>query len=180
MGGYVALEVARRAPERIEALILANTNARADSEERKAGRLQRIALGPEPYYADLDNIQSYKDGISPAHINDKQLIARLKRITLDSGFDCFVRHQHACMNRRASLDILPGLKMPVLIWGGSDDKIIPVENQQEIAALVPQARLEIFPDTAHCTHLENPEGVTALLKEFLELDVQRHYERRKG
>ena len=57
--------------------------------------------------------------------------------------------------------------MPVLIWGGREDKVIPVENQKEIAALVPHAQFVIFDDTAHVTHLENPEGVNALIRGFL-------------
>lgn len=167
MGGYVALEIARRAPERIEALMLANTTARADNEERKAGRLERIAAGPEAYYAGLDDIRNYSDGVAPAHIGDKRLIGFLKEMAIEAGFDCFVRHQYACMNRRPSLDILPHLRMPVLIWGGREDKVIPTENQKEIAALVPHSQLVIFDDTAHVTHLENPEGVNVLIRGFL-------------
>lgn len=170
MGGYVALAVACRAPERVVKLVLANTNARADTPERRQGRLQDIAAGPEAFIAQRQP-RAYPDYVAgflaAVSLRDAALVERLRQIALTIGFDAYVRHQQACMRRGATLAELPRFKMPVLLLGGVEDRVTPPEQQREIAARIPHAVLHILPDCGHNAQQEQPALFHEQLKAFI-------------
>lgn len=171
MGGYVALEVVRQAPERVAKLILANTNARADTAERRAMRLEEIAAGAEAFVAQRQHDDYFANFLAAASLRDRALVARLRKIALEVGFAAYVRHQHACMNRAASLALLPQLTMPVCLIGGAEDRVTPPEQQYEIAAALPQANLHILPDCGHNAQQEQRLTFGSLLKDFIEQET---------
>lgn len=166
MGGYVALEVARRAPERLLGLVLANTNANADPPGRTARRWQRLAAGPAQFLAGLDRPERYAKSLSPANAGNEAIKARMRQIDADAGYACFVNHQMACMNRGDSLGILPALGMPVLVIAGDDDRVTPLAGQVELARLIPQAQLRVLADCGHLPYLEQPAALLNLLRAF--------------
>ncbi len=170
MGGYVALAAVCRAPERIAQLVLANTNARADTPERHQARLQEIAQGPAAFIAQRQPgaYPSYVAGFLAARsMQNAALVERLRVIALTVGYEAYVRHQQACMNRTATLAQLPQLTMPVLLLGGEEDRVTPPEQQHEIAARVPQAALHILPRCGHNAQQEQPQLFHNALKDFL-------------
>jgi pimeloyl-ACP methyl ester carboxylesterase len=167
MGGYVALEVARQAPERIVQLILCNTNAQADSDAKKTARQKDIIAGADAYRRAREGLDHYANFVAAENLHNTALIERMRAISLAVGYETFVRHQQACMGRSATLSCLPLLKMPVLLIGGAEDRITPPEQQHEIASLIPQAQLHILPTCGHVAQWEQAAMVNGILRQFL-------------
>jgi pimeloyl-ACP methyl ester carboxylesterase len=167
MGGYVALDVLKKAKGRVKKAILCNTSARADTPERKRQRQMEIAQGEEAYrQARLDD-SHYAAFLSEKSMRNKALIARLRGISERVGYGCFKRHQTACAMRSESLSFLPQIDIPVLVVGGADDKLIPPALQEEIHASIKGSQLAILPDAGHCAQLETAEAMTSALEKFL-------------
>jgi pimeloyl-ACP methyl ester carboxylesterase len=80
----------------------------------------------------------------------------------------FLRQQHAIMHRPDSRDLLPGITAPTLAICGREDAATPLAHAEEIAALIPGARLAVIEECGHLSPLERPHVVTVLLRLWLE------------
>jgi pimeloyl-ACP methyl ester carboxylesterase len=168
MGGYVALEVLRRVPDRVTRLALLDTVARAESPEQSANRERLIAL------ARLDGLRAVHDAlwpleVTPARVDDPELSERFWRMLQRFGPAAFERQQRAIMARRDSRPDLPRVAAPTLVLCGRDDRITPLPESEATAAAVPGARLVVLDDCGHLSPWERPEAVTAALREWLEV-----------
>ncbi len=166
MGGIVAMEMLRIAPERVTRLALLDTNHLPDTEERKAARqaqiervedgsLQDVMRDLKPFYVAL------------AHRGDPVLDATFMGMAERLGPDVFVRQTTALMTRTGSADVLPTYDGKSLVLCGEHDEPCPPERHRQIAGLLPDARLVIVPDAGHVTTLEAPEAVNAALADWL-------------
>ena len=171
MGGYVALEMARLAPERIAGLALLNTAYRPDGPERRQQRLATIEMAKSDRFRGVTR-HLMKSFLSPAAMADEALVARVIAMAEAVGHDNFVLQQQAILNRRDQSDTLRGLAVPALVLCGSLDTLTPPDISREMAALAPQAELVILDGVGHLSTMEAPERVTAHLNAFLaSLDV---------
>ena len=171
MGGYVALEMARLAPERIAGLALLNTAYRPDGPERRQQRLATIEMAKSDRFRGVTR-HLMKSFLSPAAMADEALVARVIAMAEAVGHDNFVLQQQAILNRRDQSDTLRGLAVPALVLCGSLDTLTPPDISREMAALAPQAELVILDGVGHLATMEAPERVTAHLNAFLaSLDV---------
>ena len=166
MGGFVCLEIVRQAPERVERLALLDTNARADTPERKAGRLELIEL------AEREGAGAAQDALMPSLVHkdrlaEKPLIDAIHQMGVDTGVAAFKRQQAAIMARVDSRPLLASICCPTLVLVGREDDLTPVDLAQEIAAGIPGARLEIVPDCGHLSTMERPEAVNRALRAWL-------------
>ncbi len=167
MGGYVALDVLKKGQGRVKKVILCNTSARADTPERKLQRQAEVDLGEKTWLAARQDDTHYNAFLSEKSARDKALIARLREISMRVGYGCFARHQAACAARVESLGFLSQIKLPVLVIGGAEDKLIPPELQAEIHQNIAGSLFTLIPDTGHVTNLEAPEAMTAVIDKFL-------------
>lgn len=167
MGGYVALEILRQAPERVERLALLDTSARADSEEQRRRRTGLIQL------ADMGRFKGVTPRllpllVHPSRLDDAAVTGPIFEMAARIGRDGFIRQQKAILSRSDSLDLLPGIAVPTLVACGRQDQLTPLELAEEMAAAVPGATLEVVEECGHLPALERPEETTALLRRWLE------------
>jgi pimeloyl-ACP methyl ester carboxylesterase len=171
MGGYVAFDVLKKAKGRVKTAILCNTTARADAPERKRQRQMEVSAGEEAYKAARLDDDHYKAFLSEKSSQDKALVARLRAISQRAGYACFSRHQKACAERVESLSYLSQINMPVLVIGGSEDKLIPLDLQREIQQCIRGAQLFAIEGTGHITNMEKPVDMNAAIDGFIKLQV---------
>ena len=167
MGGYIAFEVLRRAPERVTRLALLDTSGKPATPETNEPRAQMIALAEKGAY---DNVTTllWQRLVAPARLTDEPLRLLVRGMADAVGAEGFIRQQKAIMHRTDSRPVLAGLGKPTLVLVGEEDVITPVSEAQEMAALAgAAAELEIVPGCGHLATLEAPEPVTAALMRWL-------------
>jgi len=165
MGGYLAFEIIRQAPARVERLALFDTSARADSPEQARRRRGLMALTRTGLFRGVTP-RLLPQLLHPAHLGGpvgREVVAMAERV----GRDAFLRQQAAILARPDSRDLLPGLRLPTLVAVGEADALTPPDRAAEIAGLIPGARLAIIPGCGHLPPMEDPGAVTALLREWL-------------
>jgi pimeloyl-ACP methyl ester carboxylesterase len=173
MGGYVALTVMRKSPNRVEGLILLNTSAREDTLQRKSERLASIEKTEDAFTEERCSNNYYASLLSPYHDGDATLLKEASENACRAGFASFIRHQKACMNRISALDLLPDIKIPTLIVAGRDDLLIPLECQVELAARIPNSEFMIIEQCGHVAHLEHAETLNSRIAKFVKERVMR-------
>lgn len=167
MGGYIAFEIAARAPERIRRLVLMDTSARPDRPDQTALRRDLIAL------AEAEGLEPVVDRLLPmfvaeSRLGDRDLAAIVRRMAADTGVEAFRRQQTAIMNRKDARPDLAAIACPTLVVVGEHDRLTPAELAREIAEGIDGAVLRTVPRSGHLTTLEEPDAVNALLAEFLQ------------
>jgi pimeloyl-ACP methyl ester carboxylesterase len=166
MGGYIAQEIVRQAPERVARLALLDTGSRADTPERKERRLQLNALAQREGAASVQR-ELMSVLIHPDRIADKPFTERIVQMAVDVGVDAFIRQHAALMGRRDNRPFLPQIRCPTLVLIGRQDVLTPLELSQEIAAAIPGAQLEIIEHCGHLSTLEQPDEVNRALRAWL-------------
>jgi pimeloyl-ACP methyl ester carboxylesterase len=166
MGGYIAFEIMRRAPERVVKLALLDTSARADSPEQAQRRQEQIALTQAGRYEETVTAQF---GLMVHHSRraDAQLWQTYRLMAQETGPEVFVRHQRAISQRVDSRPDLARIKVPTLVLVGDADELTPPSHAQEIAAGIDEAKLVVVADCGHLSTLERPDVVTAALVDFM-------------
>lgn len=166
MGGYVALEVVRQAAARVTRLALLNTSARADTPEQQAAREQLIALARS---RGIDEAVRARLPLTvhPRRMDDAALIQVFYDATRAVGLEAYVRQMRGAIGRADSRALLATIACPTLVLGGRQDVLLPPALSEEIAALVPGARLVLLDDCGHCANLEQPAAVNAALLDWL-------------
>lgn len=166
MGGYTALEAIAQAPDRIAAIALLDTNARADSEEASANRRRLISLTQAGRFDEVCEALWYKL-VAPARHDDDALHARVDGMAATIGPKTFVRQQEAIMRRRDHRPFLPQIAVPALVLVGDEDELTPPALSQEMAEAIPGATLGIIPACGHLATMERPEAVNRALIAWL-------------
>ena len=165
MGGYVALEIMRRAPKRVERLALLNTHARPDSPESKENRRRLMALAERDFPA--VSAELLPKIVAPRHLGEIGISGKVAGMALATGKDAFLRQERAIIGRIDSRPHLPAIRCPTLVVAAREDGIMPVAILEELADGIPGARLEIIEDCGHMATLEQPAQVTGLLRGWL-------------
>jgi pimeloyl-ACP methyl ester carboxylesterase len=167
MGGYIALAVARRHPEMLAALVLADTRADPDTAEGRQTRSDQQALVEE-----RGDVTPLVDGLltrilaeaGPRRAEVGATLGDMMRSTAPAGW---IGALEAMKQRRDQTDLLSSISVPTLVVVGEGDALAPVYVAEAMAEAIPDARLEIVPDAGHVANLENPEVFNRALFEFL-------------
>jgi pimeloyl-ACP methyl ester carboxylesterase len=165
MGGFVAFEILRRAPERVWSLALLATLASADGPaqtERRQGYIRLVEQGRFPEVVE-ERIQIL---LAPDPREDASLLAAVRRMALTTGAATFLAQQRAIMGRIDSRPSLAAITRPALIVRGEEDGITTRAQQEEMLA-IPGARGVAVPKCGHMLTLEQSAVVTALLADWL-------------
>ncbi|WP_395458027.1 alpha/beta fold hydrolase [Azospirillum melinis] len=166
MGGYVALEILRRAPERVERLALLDTNARPDTAEASATRREAVALARQGRYGQVIRA-ALPRLIHPERLADegfvRSVLAQMERV----GVDGYAREQEAIINRVDSRPGLAAIRCPTLVVCGRQDILTPPALHEEMAEAIPGARLVVIEECGHLSAMEQPQAVTALMRDWL-------------
>jgi pimeloyl-ACP methyl ester carboxylesterase len=164
MGGYVALELWRRARERVAGLVLANTRAGADTPEAAAGRRDLAArLRAE------GNVLATAPPPLLAEDAPEALQARVRGWIGDQSAEAIAAAALGMAERPDSAPDLPGIDVPTLVITSEGDRLIPAAVSAPMADAIPGALLAILPNVGHLTNLEAPESFNDLLRAHLTL-----------
>lgn len=167
MGGYIALEIMRQAPDRVGRLALLNTTARPDAPEATARRQNQVAMAQAGRLAEvLDAI--FPTFVHPARTQDAALRQLVHDMGDDVGVQGFVNNQTAIMARPDARPSLAAIACPTLVLGSAQDVLLPPSLSEEIAAGIPGAKLMIVPDCGHLSQPERPEAVSSALAAWLQ------------
>jgi pimeloyl-ACP methyl ester carboxylesterase len=164
MGGMVAMEAARQAPDRVHGLALLGTDARPDSPEMIAIRESAIELFAQGRAREViaPNIaMAFHPDHSPA------LGSVYLEFVLAAGAHQLIRQNRAVIARPDARPHLPQLRCPALVLCGEADRLTPPERSREIAELVPAAQLVMVPRCGHMLTMEQPALVNAALAKWL-------------
>lgn len=166
MGGYVAFEILRQAPTRVQRLIMMSTSAKPDAPERSAGRRQQVAAARSVGMR-TGTLALFKMLVHPARHEDFALQQLFIDMAEELGVDAFARQIDAIIGRVDSRPTLAEVTVPTLVIVGENDTLIPPDEAREIATGIKGAKLEILANCGHMTMVERPESVTKLLADFL-------------
>jgi pimeloyl-ACP methyl ester carboxylesterase len=170
LGGAVALEVTRRAPDRVARLCLVATSPLAETPQQaaerdpwvvrtKAGRFREVLvealrlrdLTPGPFREEISGL----------------LLDMAERM----GAEGFIRQVRAMQRRRDQQSLLRKIMAPTMVICGARDEVLPVKRQEIMAELIPGAHLRVLTEAAHVPMLEQPEEVIEDLRAWLRLPL---------
>jgi pimeloyl-ACP methyl ester carboxylesterase len=166
MGGYVAFEVLRQAPERVVKLALLDTTARPDVPEQTEQRRRQIEMARTGRFDGIAELL-FPRFVAAARHTDRALEDIVRTMARDTGAEAFVRQQTAIMHRADSRPMLAAIGCPTLVLVGEQDALTPPDRAAEMAAAIPDVRRVVVPDCGHLSALEQPETVTRALVSFL-------------
>jgi pimeloyl-ACP methyl ester carboxylesterase len=167
MGGIVAMEVLRQAPDRVDRIALLDTNPKAELDEVKAAR------EPQIMQVEAGELQAVmRDEMKPRYLVDgprkKTILDLCMEMAMDLGSDVFVRQSRALQRRRDQQDTLRGAKLPALVLCGEQDVLCPPERHELMHTLIADSVLTVIPGASHLPTLERPEAVNAAIGRWLE------------
>ena len=166
MGGYIALEIMRQAPQRVAKLALINTQARPDNAEattRRQGQMARAGNGE--FHAVLDEM--FPGLVHPSRQGEAALRQLVRDMGDDVGPEAFIRQQKAVISRPDSRPTLAWIKCPTLVLSGDQDNTIPNSLSMEMASGIPGAKLLVLPNCGHLPQVEQPQATADALTEWL-------------
>lgn len=163
LGGYVALSLAARHPERVAALVLADTRAEADAPDAREGRFASAAQ------VRVEGTGAFLDAFVPRLVAVGDLASlTAARAIADAQEPEGVATALEALGRRADrVADLPGIDVPSLVLVGEHDALTPLPFAEALARGLPDAELAVVPAAGHLTALERPEEFTAAVRGFL-------------
>jgi pimeloyl-ACP methyl ester carboxylesterase len=167
MGGRVALEIAARAPHRLERLALLNTGLHPARPGEAEGRSRLVRLAFEEGMGALAH-HWLPPMLAPGRARDEGLTARLTAMVERATPRLFQRQIGALLTRPNARRGLAAIPCPTEVIVGRQDGWSPLAQHQEIAALIPRARLTVIGDCGHMSPAEQPEAVTEALVQWMQ------------
>ncbi|WP_375157179.1 alpha/beta fold hydrolase [Bradyrhizobium sp. RDT46] len=170
MGGYIALEIMRRAPERVMKLALINTQARPDTPEataRRRGLMERARRGELRAIRE----ESFPELVHPSRRDDAGILELVHAQDEDVGVEGYLRQQAAIIARVDSRPSLSAISCPTLVLTGDADNTIPNAFSKEMAEAIAGARLVILDRCGHLPQAEQPDATARALTEWLGTEV---------
>jgi pimeloyl-ACP methyl ester carboxylesterase len=167
MGAYIALEMARLAPDRMASLTLLNASARPESDASRSARAEAAEAiaqhGLLRVFTERFNSVLHKpERVDP--LFKRRLIAESVRLG-----ERTLRSQIGAMINRADMrTAIRAISAPTLVVTGARDRVAPPDCSEEIAAAIPGAILQILPDVGHCAPIEAPDEINRLIETFLD------------
>lgn len=166
MGGIVAMEILRRAPDRVSRLALMDTNPLAETPQVAAARDPQIARARAGRLEEVMRDELKPNYLAPGpHRSD--VLAIVMEMARGLGVDVFVRQSRALQRRRDQQGTLRRVTVPTLILCGEHDALCPVKRHSFMAELIPGAVLEVVATAGHLPTLEAPDEVCAALRDWL-------------
>jgi len=165
MGGYLAFEILRQAPERVHKLCLLDTSAAPDTPDSTENRRRRMALAEGGKFGTVVE-QAFPLSVHPDNVTNPDLYSIHRAMAEANGPEIYVRQQQAIIGRPDSRPGLAGIEMPTLIVVGEGDQITPPEAAAEMHRGIAGSRLVTIARAGHLALLEQPEPVHAALRDW--------------
>ncbi len=173
MGGRVAFEILRIAPERVARLALLDTGAHplAAGEAGAQERAKRMALVRQSEAEGMRAMgQAWAQGMVHPRRLHSAVFEEILQMIERSNPQQFAAQQNALLTRRDAAPLLAGVACPMLVLCGREDSWSGPAQHQAMHAAIPastQAQLRIVEDCGHMCTMEQPQAITAALQEWL-------------
>lgn len=161
MGGYVALQIAAAAPERVAGLVLCDTRAEADANENKAKRAAAID------FVRKNGVELFLGPFLKDAIFNLKASSFLQGVAAKSSPEAVMAALAALAARPEAVSGLSKITAPTAVLVGSQDKITPLPLSEAMRSRIPGAELHIIPDSGHFSNAENPVAFNERLVSFL-------------
>lgn len=166
MGGYTALEMLHAPARRVDALALIDTSARPDTPEGLVVREKTIAAIERDYPKFIDGLVKFTT--HTGFQADAVAMEALRAMKRDVGAATAIAQNRAVMVRRDQRAFVQTLALPTVVMVGSKDRVTPPALAEELAGLIPGARLVRISDSGHMAPLEQPQQVATALRSLLQ------------
>lgn len=167
MGGYVCFAFYRRWPERVIALILADTRAGADSEEGRRARAELAAVAEKEGSAAVAEQVLPKLLGASTHARQQRVVEAARKMIQSTSPTGIARALGGMAARPDSFELLPKIQCPTLIVVGEEDTLTPPSESEAMAAAIPGAHVEKLVGAGHLSNLEQPIPFNSALYDFL-------------
>ena len=166
MGGIVAMEILRRAPERVTRIALMDTNPLPETPQAAAAREPQIIGARSGRLSEVMREEMKPNYLAPGpqRVDVLNLVMDMAAIM---GPEVFVRQSRALQRRRDQQSTLRKCKVPALVLCGEHDALCPVKRHVFMAEIIPYAELKVISNAGHLPTLENPDATTEALYEWL-------------
>jgi pimeloyl-ACP methyl ester carboxylesterase len=158
MGGYVAQEIARVAPESVQALVLVASSARADTPEQKRRKAAAVRMMNPARFTGLSR-PGILSSLHPDRASDEAIIERVRAMSERVGGEVFRRH--ASRDRQSDQHQLAAIRCPTLIVAADRDALRSLEESQELHDGISGSKLILIEESGHMVPMEQPEALAA-------------------
>ena len=162
MGGYVAREIARIAPDRVQQLVLMATSSRGDTALQARRKADAVLAAPQTF-AGVSK-RSIRQSLAPAREDDDALVNRIHAMSVRLGGDAFRRQ--AQLRRDGDTNRLGDIRCPTLVIAGQQDRLRSLDEAQELHQGIPGSQLQVL-DAGHMIPMEVPAETQSVLAGFL-------------
>ncbi|MBC7131715.1 MAG: alpha/beta fold hydrolase [Roseovarius sp.] len=166
MGGIVAMEALRRAPGRVTRLALMDTNPMPETEQSAEGYAPLIESLRNGRIAEAVEMLLGGEVLAPGPAR-AGVLALAGEMAHGLGAETIIAQVHALKARRDYQPVLSGCEIPTLLLCGAEDRLTPPRRHERMAAVMPRSRLVIVEGAGHLPVLEQPQAVTAALRDWL-------------
>ena len=167
MGGYIALAFWSLYPERVQALVLCNTKATADTPEGREGRHETARNAQEKGVPVIARGMIGKVLSAYTRANKPELVARVEAMMARQSPGAVAAASLGMAERPDRTTMLTSITVPTLIITGEADELMPLPTSQAMADAIPGARLVVLPNAGHLSNVEAPELFNAAARDFL-------------
>jgi 3-oxoadipate enol-lactonase len=167
MGGYIALRAVERNPERVLGLVLADTQAKADSNAAKLKRAEAVRAikkkGVKPFAEDFLKTVFTQQNLAAK----SEFVVRIQKIMESNSAIGICGALIALATRTDTVPSLSAIQVPTLVVVGEQDTLTPISASQEIHDRILGSELHIIKNAAHLSNVENANDFNSYVKEFL-------------
>ncbi|WP_078412608.1 alpha/beta fold hydrolase [Priestia abyssalis] len=167
MGGIVAIEVMRQAPDRVLKLALMDTNPNPPREEQMNGWKTFIQMARDGQFSDITPKHLLPNMIHPDCYDHKEIVSAIIEMAENVGKETMIQQMTALMNRPDGREVLPGITCPTLLLTGRQDVLCTVDMHEKMQEMIQNSQLAIIENSGHMTTLEQPEEVSRALRKWL-------------
>ncbi|MCP5357625.1 MAG: alpha/beta hydrolase [Pseudomonadales bacterium] len=164
MGGYVAREIARMAPNQVSHLVLISMSSRGDNELQNRRKSQVLNADPKTFRG-ISRV-SIRQSLAPSREQDTALIARIRAMSVRLGGGTFLRQ--ASFRRDGDAERLAEIRCPTLIVAGRHDRLRSLEEAEELHRGIPQSTLSVL-EAGHMIPLEAPAELAGVVLDFMRI-----------
>ena len=168
MGGYAAFAFARQYPNRVKALILADTKAEADTPEAQARREEQAQSVLKDGPRGLVDQMIVKMFTGKTSTSNPALVERLRNMMESTSPTGIAGALRGMARRPDSTPLLRSMRVPTLIIVGREDSLTTVSDAEKMANSIPGSQLVVIPEAAHLTTMEKPSEVNSAIRRFLQ------------
>ena len=165
LGGYIALELIRQIPHRIEKLVLINAAAKAVCKRGHLERERSLDLVSKGKFDFLVNL-IFKNSI---HDKNKyyELLPLLKTMAQEIGAEQYMQQLKAIINKPDQTELLATIQCPTLLIASIEDNVMPVERSEHMATHIKGSKLVYIENCGHMAPLEQPDTINQILSDWL-------------